>query len=220
MARTAKAPSDNTKLVKNSIVVKVKKQGFETQPINVGRFIGLKENGKVSIELKDGIVIETKNVRKLEKDEIPYFISRDSTVAVMDWAKQHSTLPLKKSKQTIKVRKSKKNNHSGVLTIAYGTDLDRVKNRVRNHLVSSENCRNNDRYLIVEMWKEEMKAKGISITPDIKKFLKFVEIGEISNTESIRRSRQRIQSKEIKLRGKDYGKRKLHSDKVKDQLRS
>lgn len=217
MARTAKAPSDNSKLVKNSIVVKVKKQGFETQPISVGRFIGLKENGKVAIELKDGIVIETKNVRQLEKDEIPNFIARDSTVAVMDWAKKYSTQPLKRSKQTIKVKKTAKNK--GVLTIAFGTDLDKVRSRVRNHLVNSENCRNSDRYLLVEMWKEEMKAKSIAITPDMRKFLNLVILGEVSNTESIRRSRQLIQAKEVKLRGKEYGKRKQHSDKVLEQVR-
>jgi hypothetical protein len=78
-------------------------------------------------------------------------------------------------------------------------------------------CRDNDNTLIVKVWAEEkptIKGKGYLLAD----FTIAFKHGEFSSTETIRRTRQKLQEEFIELRGKSYGKRQKKSTIIKEQL--
>lgn len=81
----------------------------------------------------------------------------------------------------------KKDSHSSSKFVGYiRKDLCSVENGVLELLKSDERCRNDDKYLI---WKYIREIDGI------KAFIPFNDFDRMTSFESIRRCRQKIQSK-------------------------
>lgn len=87
---------------------------------------------------------------------------------------------------------------------------------VKQLLIKYPECRDSDEKLILNVWALE--------EPDLKEFsfVKFSELflkGKFANTESIRRSRQKIQQEIPSLRGLNYKAKQEHQEDVKEQLK-
>ena len=77
--------------------------------------------------------------------------------------------------------------------------------------------RDNDNTLLVKVWAEEkpeIKTEGYSLATFTLSFKK----GEFSSSESVRRTRQKLQQEFPELRGKNYVERHKHEDVIKEQL--
>lgn len=77
--------------------------------------------------------------------------------------------------------------------------------------------RDNDDVLIVKVWAEEhpeIKVKGYLL----KDFTLAFKAGKFSSTETIRRTRQKLQEEFESLRGDSYAKRQKKQSKIKEQL--
>lgn len=98
-------------------------------------------------------------------------------------------------------------------------ELKNVSERVAQLLTDHPSLRDNDARLVANIWLEDAKANNPNL--DINRanyFLKMVAEGVLTNTESIRRSRQLIQQKNPELRGLTYAERKNHSVNVKAEV--
>jgi len=96
-------------------------------------------------------------------------------------------------------------------------DLLNVKDCVTQLLIKSERCRNSDARLTAAIWKHYLKK-------DLEKMqaidlLQLLADNKLPNSESIRRVRQRLQEKNIALRGIHYKVRKSEEEKVKEQIK-
>ena len=84
---------------------------------------------------------------------------------------------------------------------------------LRNH----PETRDNDNTLLVKVWAEEkpeIKVKGYSLAT----FTLSFKRGEFSSSESVRRTRQKLQQEFPELRGKNYKERHNHEEVIKEQL--
>lgn len=79
--------------------------------------------------------------------------------------------------------------------------MEKIASKVFQVLVENPLCRDDDRLLICEIWKREMKDYPNEDT------LQMFQIGKLSHPETIRRFRQRTQEKYDGLRGENYEKR-------------
>ena len=70
-------------------------------------------------------------------------------------------------------------------------------------LTHKEHLRDNDQALIANIWWRELVTQGKDKSTAFE-FLKVFSEGKLSNPESIRRSRQKIQEEEPSLRGDSY----------------
>lgn len=87
---------------------------------------------------------------------------------------------------------------------------------VRSLLKKDPKLRDNDNALIIKVWSHEYNAHAVKmnkVIPLVKPKLNDLLVGEafdlvskgvLSNTEQIRRTRQRVQEKNDKLRGRSY----------------
>lgn len=98
-----------------------------------------------------------------------------------------------------------------------GVKLD-VTSTVRKLLIESYETREDDNLLILKVWAEqrpELRNKNYSF----KDFaILFVE-KKLSSTESIRRTRQKLQEEFPALRGRNYNARKRYQGEIKEQLK-
>ena len=81
-------------------------------------------------------------------------------------------------------------------------------------LTNKMHLRDNDQALIANIWWRELMAQGIEKSSAYD-FLKIFAEGKLSNPESIRRSRQKIQEEEPSLRGDNYYERHKEEDRFK-----
>lgn len=93
--------------------------------------------------------------------------------------------------------------------------INKAKEKVYKLLLNNGHLRNSDLKLIACIWYSEV--------PNINdltayQFLQKFSNGELSNPESIRRSRQKLQEEIPALRGTNYKKRQLNQSNVKQQL--
>jgi hypothetical protein len=84
-------------------------------------------------------------------------------------------------------------------------------------LTNKEHLRDNDQALIANIWWRELVTQGKDKSTAFE-MLKVFSEGKLSNPESIRRSRQKIQEEQPELRGKSYRARHREQDNVKEQL--
>ena len=70
-------------------------------------------------------------------------------------------------------------------------------------LTNKEHLRDNDQALIANIWWRELVTQGKDKSTAFE-FLKVFSEGKLSNPESIRRSRQKIQEEQPALRGDSY----------------
>lgn len=73
--------------------------------------------------------------------------------------------------------------------------LKDVACKVYSLLVEDKECRDDDRKLLVEIWRKEAASL------DIEGFFKELVEGRVSHPESVRRMRQKLQEKHTCLRG-------------------
>jgi hypothetical protein len=88
-----------------------------------------------------------------------------------------------------------------------------IKEKVKNLLEKHPHLRDSDEKLIANVWFAE--SQGVD---DKFKFLQLYAAGSLTNAESIRRCRQKIQEECEHLRGTLYFKRQLNQDKIKQEL--
>ena len=96
-----------------------------------------------------------------------------------------------------------------------------TSNIVTHYLRTCERLRDSDEKLIATIWNIELlrnKIKSNKITGY--DFLKLFSEGKLTNPESIRRSRCKIQELHPELRGKSYKNRKDKSTNIKNDLRN
>lgn len=91
------------------------------------------------------------------------------------------------------------------------------KQLIINLLTDKPHLRDNDSALIANIWWRELMDKG-QMGASAFDVLKMFSEGKLSNPESIRRSRQKIQEEQPELRGESYRARHKEQDNVKEQL--
>ena len=84
-------------------------------------------------------------------------------------------------------------------------------------LTNKEHLRDNDQALIANIWWRELVTQGKDKSTAFELLKGFSE-GKLSNPESIRRARQKIQEEQPELRGESYRARHREQDNVKEQL--
>jgi len=93
------------------------------------------------------------------------------------------------------------------------------KTKVISYLLEKyPHLRDDDYKLIATVWKMEVEQDNNIRTMSAMKLLTLMANGKLSNPESIRRSRQKIQQEVESLRGENYYKRHKHQVDVVDQL--
>ena len=93
-----------------------------------------------------------------------------------------------------------------------------VKDRVKALLVSYPHLRDNDNKLIATIWKQDLRNMGINLDIATYNFLQLYALGELSNSETIRRVRQKIQEENPELRGTVDGLRKEQAESVRKEI--
>jgi hypothetical protein len=88
-----------------------------------------------------------------------------------------------------------------------------IKEKVKILLEENPHLRNSDERLIANIWFNE--SNGVD---NKYQFLLLYSQGKLTNAESIRRCRQKIQEECEHLRGTLYFKRQLNQDKIKQEL--
>ena len=94
-----------------------------------------------------------------------------------------------------------------------------VTSTVKMVLQKYPECRDNDNTLIVKVWAEQkpsIKGKGYLLAD----FTLAFKRGEFASTESIRRTRQKLQEEFHALRGLTYKVRQERQPKIKEELRA
>jgi hypothetical protein len=98
----------------------------------------------------------------------------------------------------------------------------KLRQRIEELLVALPHCRDDDNRLIANIWQKELLSicgdEGYSKLSG-QELLGLYAKHKLSNPESIRRMRQKIQELQPLLRGKSYKARQKHQGKVKQQIR-
>ena len=85
----------------------------------------------------------------------------------------------------------------------------RAKDKVKNLLVKYPHFRDSDNKLIAAYWFQELKGKGVNLNEiSAMEFLHYFAESKLTNSETIRRSRAKLQEENISLRGNNYTARK------------
>lgn len=95
---------------------------------------------------------------------------------------------------------------------------DGIKEKVQKLLTEYPHLRDDDNKLIANIWTAEMGGTKHIKTISGFDAMHFIASSQLTNSESIRRCRQKIQEHNVHLRGKSYKKRKDNQDPIKDQL--
>ena len=98
-----------------------------------------------------------------------------------------------------------------------GTKISKVESLLK----SKPHLRNDDNMLLVNVWANELQERGV-LPKSIKdyNFLALYGLGELSNAESIRRCRQKLQQENPELRGGNYKGRQMAIDDVIEELKN
>jgi hypothetical protein len=98
----------------------------------------------------------------------------------------------------------------------------KLRQRIETILAATPHCRDDDNRLIANVWYNELLSlhgeEGYSRLSG-HELLGLYAKHKLSNPESIRRMRQKIQEVQPLLRGKTYKARQRHQGKVKAQVR-
>ena len=94
-------------------------------------------------------------------------------------------------------------------------NIDRVKHLLKNY----PHLRDNDNKLMANIWAEDMR--GLGLDPKFSPAMSLLGLyasGDLTNSESIRRTRQKLQEEFPLLRGNKYNARQQAAKNVKQQL--
>lgn len=90
-----------------------------------------------------------------------------------------------------------------------------IKQRVRNILEINNESRDSDRLLISIIWEQDS-----SLINGKYYFLEMLKNGDLTNPESIRRCRQKLQEQDENLRGLKYKTRKQLGEEVRQSIKN
>jgi hypothetical protein len=91
---------------------------------------------------------------------------------------------------------------------------------IREVLTRRPELRDSDSLLIAHIWYKEATESGINLeTTSAFQFLKHLQAEKFTSTESIRRSRQKVQEQHAETRGQKYLERQAKANEVKDFYR-
>ena len=95
----------------------------------------------------------------------------------------------------------------------------KTKDRVKTLLTEHPHLRDNDERLIANIWNQDMDKLGFNTEHTSAKFLlrQFAE-GRLTNPESVRRTRQKIQQHNIELRGNTFVERGNRQEEIVNEL--
>ena len=94
-----------------------------------------------------------------------------------------------------------------------------VKDKVKALLESFLPLRDDDNKLLAYFWFYQVGEGNIK-SSSAKDLLKKISDGELANSETIRRVRQKIQEENPKLRGKSYRLRKSQAEEVRQEIKN
>lgn len=97
--------------------------------------------------------------------------------------------------------------------------LDKIKNvkeEVKAMLTATEELRDSDSKLIASIWYKEAVVNNPNLTA--LQLLAFLGRGELTNSEAIRRARQKVQEQEPSLRGNNYKGRMAEEEVVRSGI--
>ena len=89
---------------------------------------------------------------------------------------------------------------------------EKLKKKIRTILEKQPSTRDNDNLLIAMIWSSETKE---TFTDE---FLKQLAYGELTSSESIRRTRQKLQEENENLRGELYNERQRKGKEVSQTI--
>jgi len=96
--------------------------------------------------------------------------------------------------------------------------IENIKETVKRILINYPDARDNDRLLIIKVWAEQ--EPKLRDGYDFRQFgVQFIN-GEFVDSESIRRTRQKLQESDPYLRGRSYSSRKDHANLVSKAMKS
>ncbi len=90
--------------------------------------------------------------------------------------------------------------------------------RVAKNLESSKDCQNDDGKLIANIWYEDLKNQGVPPT-EAMKIARLIGESPLTNSESIRRCRQKLQEQDPNKYGINHH-RKSKEEKFKNEVRN
>lgn len=92
-----------------------------------------------------------------------------------------------------------------------------VKEKVKQLLLDNPSNRDSDNKLIANYWHYELSKKGVDLN-ELSAFdlLKYYAESKLTNAESIRRMRAKLQEEHLELRGKKY---QLRQTTLKNKVR-
>jgi hypothetical protein len=93
-----------------------------------------------------------------------------------------------------------------------------IKNRVKGLLTRFPNLRNSDNKLIATIWKRDLLNLNLDPNMTAISFLYIYSKGQLTNAETIRRVRQKIQEENPDLRGTAYGERQKQGEEVRKEI--
>jgi hypothetical protein len=96
------------------------------------------------------------------------------------------------------------------------TEIFTIIGKVEEYLIKYKSLRDDDNRLMSNIWAEQLRSKGRSIS----EFLPMFSKGELASPESIRRCRQKLQENNPQYRGQKWGHRKKAAKKVKSKIHS
>lgn len=98
-------------------------------------------------------------------------------------------------------------------------EMSLVKDRVKALLATWPHLRDNDNKLIANIWNQDLMNKGYNKEElSANKFLALYATGQLSNAETIRRVRQKLQEENPELRGTVNDKRQEQAEQVRKEI--
>jgi len=98
--------------------------------------------------------------------------------------------------------------------------IKKSKDRVKEALINHPRLRDDDNRLLANIWYAELKEINFNVLKNTMEFLKVLSEGKLSNAESIRRCRAKLQELEPSLRGEMYEERHKEKKEVQEDLRT
>lgn len=96
--------------------------------------------------------------------------------------------------------------------------IKKSKNRVEDAITRHPHLRDDDNKLLANIWYRELKEMNFNPLKNTMEFLKILSQGKLSNAESVRRCRAKLQELHPHLRGKAYEERHKEKKIVKQDL--
>lgn len=93
-----------------------------------------------------------------------------------------------------------------------------IKETIKHLLTEYPHLRDDDNKLIANIWTSEMGGSKYVQSISGYNVMSYIANSQLTNSESIRRCRQKIQELNVNLRGQNYKNRKDNQDSIKDQL--